>query len=553
VASSVHQQRIAEIIKCGQDPNYFIDNYCKIERDGLIDFKMWPFQKDCVNDFLAHKRNIVLKSRQIGMSTVTAAYATWMFLFHPHSNIMIIATRLATAKLFIRKVKTIIKYLPKWMNIWGEYESENMFGIELKTGSIIKAVPTGDDAGRGEALSLMIIDEAAFIKGFDDLWTGLKPTLTTTDGRIIILSTPNGVGNMYHKLYEGSAKKWKGDIPGEGDRNRFNGIFLPWQVVPERDEEWFKSECKDMNARQIAQEYECDFVSSGDNVIGESEIRWLRGMVKAPTWREGYDRCLWVWERPKKGHSYILGADTSRGDAKDFSTFHVVDVVTSEIVAEYQGKAPPDRLAEMIDQVGRKYNNALAVVEKNSYGYATLMKLRDFRYTNIYFKDNKAIFFGDFVYNSDVSKAGFDMNSKSKPAVIAKMEEVLRNRGIKCYSDRFISELSTFIWSNGQKAKAMKGYNDDLVISMALTTWMFDVSEFSKDAVEADQIIFDAMGTQTTTVQDIKTDGQRQSDYSLWAPVAGGSSGGSTISDYAKRGGMVQGRIGHGWKWLMDD
>lgn len=542
------RHRRDEILKCGQDPLYFINNYCKIESDGLLDFNTWDFQDDCIKDFLKYKNNIILKSRQIGMSTLTAAYATWLFLFYPHSNILIIATRLATAKLFIRKVKTIIKHLPKWMNIWGEYEAETKHSIELKTGSIIKAVPTGDDAGRGEALSLLIVDEAAFIKGFEDLWTGLKPTLSATKGRSIVISTPNGVGNMYHKLYRGSAKIIDGTKPGDKGCNNFNGIKLSWQVVPTRDQEWFDNESKDMSVRAIAQELECDFVSSGENVIGETEIKWFQKMVKKPQYREGFDRCLWVWERPKVTHKYIIGSDVSRGDSKDFSTFSVIDVGEGEVVAEYRGKAPPDRLAEMLDEIGRKYNRALICVEKNSYGYATNMKLRDFNYPNIYFKDNNSVFAGDFVFSEDVSKAGFDMNAKTKPAVIAKLEETLRNKAIKVYSDRFVEELRTFIWHNGIRAQAMKGYNDDLIICMAIACWLYDVTEYSKENAEINQILFDSMGTTTTTIEDIKTDTSMNTntDYSIWAPTPGS---GGRLGVHAK--GLAQGKLSKNWEWLL--
>lgn len=130
-------------------------------------------------------------------------------------------------------------------------------------------MPTSDDAGRSEALSLLIIDEAAFIKNFDELWAGLYSTLSE-GGNCIIISTPNGVGGQYHKLY----------TDGELGVNDFNTIRLPWFVHPNRDEEWFEKECKQLSKRKIAQELLCDFVSSGDTFLSQEDLDWLQKYLK---------------------------------------------------------------------------------------------------------------------------------------------------------------------------------------------------------------------------------------------------------------------------------
>ena len=133
------------------------------------------------------------------MSTLVAAYAVWMALFQKDKNILIIATKLSVAQNFITKVKTMIRSLPKWL-VLPQIVTNNKQLIEFSHGSSIKAIPTSDDAGRSEALSLLIVDEAAFVRDFDQLWMGLYPTVST-GGRVILLSTPNGVGGQYYKLY----------------------------------------------------------------------------------------------------------------------------------------------------------------------------------------------------------------------------------------------------------------------------------------------------------------------------------------------------------------
>lgn len=150
---------LKEIIKCGKDPVYFIKRYAKIQhpRKGLIPFETYPFQDDCVADFEKHRFNIVLKSRQLGLSTVTAAYATWYALFKKDKNILVIATKLTTAMNFIRKCKVIIDNVPPWLLLTTPEPTKQ--SIKFTNGSVITAIPTSTDAGRSEALSLLIVDE----------------------------------------------------------------------------------------------------------------------------------------------------------------------------------------------------------------------------------------------------------------------------------------------------------------------------------------------------------------------------------------------------------
>ena len=150
-------RQVKEIIKCGKDPVYFFNKYLKIQHpvQGLIPFNTYPFQDDCVQDFIDHRFNIILKSRQLGLSTLTAAYATWMALFQKDKNILIIATKLSVAQNFIKKVKVMIRSVPKWL-VLPTIVSNNKQLIEFSHGSSIKAIPTSDDAGRSEALSLLM-------------------------------------------------------------------------------------------------------------------------------------------------------------------------------------------------------------------------------------------------------------------------------------------------------------------------------------------------------------------------------------------------------------
>jgi hypothetical protein len=473
------QGQIKEIVRCGKDPVYFINKYIKIQHPtrGLIPFNTYPFQDECVDDFLKHRFNIILKSRQLGISTLAAAYAVWLAAFYKDKNILIIATRLAVAQNFIKKVKVALRAMPKWLLI-PEMTINNRQSVELSNGSSIKAIPTSEDAGRSEALSLLIVDEAAFVRNFDTLWTSLYPTIST-GGRAIVLSTPNGMGGQYYDIW----------VKAENKENEFNPIKLPWDVHPEHDQAWFDNECRNFTTKQIAQELLCDFSSSGDTYFSNELIEKLSFSIRNPVERWGPEMGVWVWKYGLSEHSYVISGDVARGDSSDYSAFHVIDIDESEVVAEFRGKIPPDQFALILAEAAKRYNNAMICPENNTYGYAVIMKLRDIGYTNLYFKNEKDKF--GAIYGSgevDISKAGFTTSGQSRSQILTKLEEVIRNNAIQIYSSRFYQELKTFVWT-GTKAQAQKGKHDDLIMSLAIGVWLYDASpknsHFAKDLNKA--------------------------------------------------------------------
>ena len=479
--------QVQEIIKCGKDPNYFFKHYLKIQHPvkGLIPFETFPFQDDCVDQFNDHRFNIVLKSRQLGLSTLVAAYSVWMAIFQREKNILIIATKLAVAQNFIIKVKTMIKSLPKWLMI-PEIIANNKQIIQFNHGSQIKAIPTSEDAGRSEALSLLIVDEAAFVRNFDTIWTGIYPTIST-GGRVIILSTPNGTGGQYYKLY----------VDAEAGLNEFNAIKLPWDCHPERDDEWFNKTTANMSKRQIAQEYLCDFTSSGEVFLDPNALEWMRQCVKPPISREGHSNSVWIWKYPLTEHNYIISADVARGDAKDYSTFHIIDVDEGEVVAEYKGKIRPDNFAELLNEWGLKYNKALMCPENNSYGFGTILKLLEFKYPRLYYrKQSQGAFLGGYVPASSAEQAGFNTNGKTRSVMLGKLEEVLRNKQLYVPSSRLYEEIKTFAWQSG-KIQAKKGFNDDLVMSLGIGAWLYDASaDYSKSSKAINDAVLNAFSVQ---------------------------------------------------------
>lgn len=482
-----------EIKKCGKDPVYFIVNYCKISHPekGFIPFNLYDYQKETIKSFEDYRFNIVLKARQLGLSTAVAGYIAWMLLFRRQKSVLVIATKLDVAANLVKKVKKMIKHVPDWLRI-AEINVDNRNSFELNNGSWIKASSTSESAGRSEALSLLVIDEAAFVDGMDDLWKSIFPTLST-GGRCVAISTPNGVGNWFHETYTNA----------ENGSNDFHAVKLNWDAHPDRDLAWFEATTRNMNRRDVAQELECSFNASGQGVIHSEDLDKIRNSTVEPKYRTGFDRNYWTWEEHRPEFKYLMVADVARGDGKDYSAFHIIKIETMEQVAEYQGKIAPDIYADMLFQTGKEYGNALLVVENNNIGYNVLEKLIERNYPNLYYSVKATHEYIEQVQAEYMNNSipGFSTTPKTRPMIVAKLEEFIRNNIIKIYSTRTAEEFSTFVWNNG-RPEAMRGRNDDLIMSLAIACWVRDTALNSiKIDVEYTKAMFNSIMVANTRVQ----------------------------------------------------
>ena len=232
-----------------------------------------------------------------------------------------------------------------------------------------------------------------------------------------------------------------------------------------------------MSRREIAQELECNFNMSGETVFAAEDMESYLNMSCPPKHRTGFDRNLWIWEERRSENTYLIAADVARGDGKDYSVCHVFKLETMELVAEYQGKVTPDVFSRVLFDVGQEYGNGLMVVENNSVGYSVLEKLKEMRYPNLYHSIKSTHEFVEEYQADQMSNAvpGFTTTSKTRPLIVAKMEEFIRNNLIKIYSSRLLAEMKTFVWNNG-RAEAMRSYNDDLIMACAVGCWVRDTA-----------------------------------------------------------------------------
>ena len=461
-----------EYLKCAQDPAYFLKKYAVIQHPmkGKIPFSLYPFQEKMIYDFDKHNYNVILKARQLGISTLTAGYALWMMTFQTDKNILVIATKQDTAKNLVTKIRVMHANLPNWVK--SNCVEDNKLSLRYSNGSQVKAISSTEDAGRSEALSLLILDEAAFIEKIDTIWTAAQSTLAT-GGQCIALSTPNGVGNWFHKVW----------VEAEEGKSDWNFIRLHWSLHPDRDDEWRAEQDKLLGPSMAAQEYDCDFITSGQTVIdGVILEEYKNKQVEEPIEKRGIDSNLWIWRQPNYSRDYVVSADVARGDASDFSAFHVIDIENMEQVAEYKGKISTKDFGNLCMNVAIEYNNAILVIENSSIGWASIQQVIDREYDNLFYssKDLQYVDTARQVTNRYRHKdrqliPGFSMTMKTRPLVIAKLEEYFREKSVIVHSNRLIDELFVFIWHNN-KAEAMEGYNDDLPMSLAIGLWVRDTA-----------------------------------------------------------------------------
>ena len=178
----------------------------------------------------------------------------------------------------------------------------------------------------------------------------------------------------------------------------------------------------------------------------------------------------------------MVCADVSRGDSTDYSAFHVLDIESLEQVAEYKGRMSTRDYGNLLVNIATEYNNALLVIENNNIGWATIQQTIDRGYENLFYmsKDLQVVDVHRQINNiiNRMEKGlvpGFTLTSKTRPLVIAKLEEFFREKSVIVHSQRLIDELFVFIY-NGSRAEAMRGYNDDLVMSFAIGLWVRDTA-----------------------------------------------------------------------------
>jgi len=293
-----------------------------------------------------------------------------------------------------------------------------------------------------------------------------------TGGKAIVISTPNGVGNWFHKTFT------KAEI---GDNNNFIPIKLPWFVHPERDQKWRNKQDEELGDPKIAaQECDATFEVVANAVFYNEWIEYiLQSTVQEPIEKRGLDKSLWIWEQVDYERDYAVIADVARGDGKDYSAFHVLDIITNTQVAEWRGQIPIREFGLFLMGIATEYNNALLVIDNASVGWDTVQTVIEKGYQNLYYStksDNLTAEDYMIKYDNNVGLTpGFSINLRTRPLIINKFREYVGDKSVNIRSKRLVEEMKVFVWKNG-RAEAQYGYNDDLVMSFSMGMYLRDTT-----------------------------------------------------------------------------
>jgi hypothetical protein len=346
--------------------------------------------------------------------------------------------------------------------------------MEFSNGSQISSVPTTEDAGRSEAVSLLVIDEAAIVRWANQIWAAAFPTLST-GGASIVNSTPYGVGNWYHQ-------SWVDSISGGND---FNPIRLRWEMHPERDQAWYNQMAESLGKRRTAQEIDGDFLTSGHSVFDLNDIKAIEDcLLETKVVESRYNGQLKMFEKPKKNRHYYIGADVATGRAQDYSAFTIMDRFGEEVGC-FKGKISVDRFADLLMEYGHKYNDAVLAPEANDIGLAVVSRIQSADYPNLYYSEKMLRKKGKKRVETE-SVPGWLTTSKTRPVIIDELEEDIRNEDVIINDPFFVQEAYTFIYDASNRPVAMgknrkgKGdqeddalvYSDDAIMGKAIANYI---------------------------------------------------------------------------------
>lgn len=450
---------------------YFCENYWFIRHPerGKILFELRDAQRETIEAWHTQRYNVVLKARQIGFSTLAAAYCFWLTFFWSDRFIVMLSRTEREAAKLLQKSKYGYRWMPNWMKDRGpKMLTDHQLKMVFDNESAIESLPSSNDPARGESVYLVVVDEMAFLPNPEEAWASIEP-IADVGGRIICLSTANGSGNFFHTMWVGS----------QTGTNLFNGKFFPWSAG-DRDDNWYEVKQRTTPLWQLHQEYprspEEAFIKSGNPVFNiealeeyeliEGDVGYIELRGDSIDFVNGHDGPFTIWGGVEDKGVYVIGADVAEGlSYGDYSSAHVINAETFEVVGHWHGHIAPDIFGSMLAILGEFYNNALIGVENNNHGLTTLKALQNAGYKNIYRQRKLGV-----VRPSPTETLGWRTTSTTKPLMIDELAAVIRDNSLVIYCHKSIAELRLFV--RKQNGRMSGSPHDDRVISLAIANQM---------------------------------------------------------------------------------
>ena len=466
------EELVREYARCMNSPSYFAKKYCKIISldKGLVPFQLYPYQEKMFEAFNEFRFNIVLACRQSGKSISACAYLLWFALFNSEKTIAILANKGATAREMLSRITLMLENIPFFLQ--PGCKGLNKGSIEFSNNSRIIAAATSGSSIRGMSVNLLYLDEFAFVERAAEFYTSTYPVVSSgKDTKVIVTSTANGIGNQFHKI-------WEGAIQGI---NEFKSFRVDWFDVPGRDEEWKSQTIANTSQLQFDQEFGNTFFGTGDTLISADCLLGLR--AENPTQiLEGGSLKIFKETHPK--HDYIMTVDVSKGRGQDYSTFTLIDISVRpfEQVAVYRNNTiSPLLFPNIIYKYAKSYNDAYVVIESNDQGTVVCNGLyHDLEYENVHVESAVK-----------ANAIGIEITRKSKRIGCSAIKDILETNKLKIVDDETILEISTFE-AKGQSYEASDGNHDDLMMILVMFGYFASSSYFGDMTnINLKQMLFD--------------------------------------------------------------
>lgn len=463
-------QELDDFIKCC-DPNtgylYFMDNFFMIQHPtkGSMNYHPWEFQKNLIDTYHRYRFSISLMPRQTGKSTSAAGYLLWYAMFVPDATILIAAHKYAGAQEIMQRIRYAYENCPD--HIKAGVVTYNKGSLDFENGSRIVSATTTENTGRGMSITLLYLDEFAFVRPTiaSEFWTSITPTLAT-GGKAIITSTPNSDEDQFALIWK-QANKTEDEFGNKTELgvNGFKSYRAYWQEHPERDQEWADKIKAQLGEDRFRREIGCEFIIADETLIAPTTLIDLAGVE--PTFRQGQVR--W-YKKPEKDKIYTLSLDPAIGTGGDYAAIQIFEANSMEQIGEWKHNKTsiPEQIKLManickyIDECTGQPTNIYYSVENNTVGEAALVSLAEYGEANIK---------GTFLSEPGKKRKGFTTTHKSKMAACAKFKNLLESKRMTIRSHSLISELKNYIASKDSFA-AKIGETDDLVASTLLTIRM---------------------------------------------------------------------------------
>lgn len=468
-------QKIKELVKCKNNPAYFIKTHIKVLHPikGIIPFTLYDYQEDLINLFNTNRRVIVKSSRQSGKSTIVAAFLLWYCMFNEGKTVLCVSKDGDAAKEIINRVQQMYLDIPDYLKCGIADDDWNKHSAKFDNGSKIVSKATSPNAARGLSISLLYVDELAFVKPNmqKEFWTAIQPTLST-GGSCIITSTPNGDSDLYSEICRGA----------EFGLNDFAYMFIPWTAPPGRDEQFKKEQIALMGQRAWEQEFECKFITSAGGLFDDVTIQNIEeDLNKNP--RETFDiNDVKFYKKIDSRLTYLVAVDPATGTGLDNSVIQIIEFPTMIQVAEIADNTlDSTKVYAKVKNVCNYISSIGAAVyfsfENNGVGEGI---------ASLYLVDegefNAILITGNAAHDTRKVRIGFFTDTRNKMKFALRLKKVIEGRTIKINSKDFLTECKRYI-REGQVYRAQPGATDDRISAMMIVLRMIEMmSDFDERA-----------------------------------------------------------------------